>query len=692
MGKGRRLVRILILTLTFSIVCVVYLGKLFSVQLAGKGLYGDSGITSRLVTVQAMRGEIYDRNGKPLGTNSYFYDLNLSYTAFSRLSVFKANDTLLLLLGALDACGKSGAHTESYFPFAGEYPYYTLTDEAKDPDSVIGYRLRRILKENGLQESLPEEKIRQYYVDTYQFLVRDKSGKRLFRDDEIDRLFRLRYDMDAMRFGAYSDYTLAKNVGLELITYVREMKGTECVSFTVTAERNYHYPGIASHILGTVGKIWSEEWEYYNELGYQMNAIVGKTGCEYAFESDLHGVDGQLKITENAVGEILSVEVVKEPVAGRNVYLTLDIDLQIAAEEGLAETVRYVQEFGEGQTASSFCDAGAAVVMDPETFEVLAIASYPTYDLSTYNLDYNDLVANPASPLLNRALQGVYTPGSTVKPGVAVAGLEEGEISPTTLLTCTGSYQNPELPGDHPGCSTFDQHSAPAIDVREAISDSCNSFFYELGYRLGMDRLEAYLQRFGFGEPTGIELGEKTGTLAGENYRHASYRLGEVIRAAIGQSDTQATPLQLCSYFSTLYNGGTRRGAHLKDRVSVFGSGELLWSDTENVEVLDRVEMTEAIQQTVLSGMRDMIGSTAFVRSRLTGLGLDDAVGKTGTAQVGADGEITNALFICGAAYGGEKIALSVVTEKAAHGYYNAIAAEKILSAWKTTVEKKVNA
>ena len=689
MGKNKRLIRILILTLVFSILCVVYLGKLFSVQLAGKGLYGDSGITTRLVTVQAMRGEIYDRNGKPLVTNSYFYDLTVTYTGFSRLSVFAANDTLLLLLQALDACGKSEAHSESYFPFEGEYPYYTLTEEAKNADSVVGYRLRRVLTQNGLKETLSGDEIRQYYVDTYQLLVRDKTGKRLFRDDEVDRLFRLRYDMDAVRFGPYSDYTLAKNVGLDLMTYVRERKGTECVSFTVTAERNYLYPGVASHILGTVGKIWSEEWEYYNELGYPMNAIVGKTGCELAFESDLHGVDGQLKITENAVGEILSVEVVKEPVAGRNVYLTIDIDLQRAAEQGLADTVQYVREYGERPSAGMICDAGAAVVMDPDTFEILAIASYPTYDLSTYNLDYNDLVADPASPLLNRALQGVYTPGSTVKPGVAVAGLEEGVITPSTKLTCTGTYDNPEIPGDHPGCSTYDQHSASAIDVREAISDSCNSFFYELGYRLRIDRLEAYLKRFGFGESTGIELGEQTGTLAGENYRHASYRLGEVIRAAIGQSDTQATPLQLCAYLSALYNGGTRLNAHLEDRVSVFGTGELLWSDTEHSVVLDTVGMSETNRQTVLNGMRDMIDSTSFAKSRLANLGLDDVLGKTGTAQVGADGEITNALFLCGAEYRGERLALSIVTEKAAHGYYNAIAAKEILTAWKTVVEKE---
>ena len=692
MEKSKRLIRILILTLVFSMVCVVYLGKLFSVQLAGKGLYGDSGITTRLVTVQAARGEIYDRNGKPLVTNSYFYDMTVTYTGFSRLSVFQANDTLLLLLGALDACGKTDTHTESYFPFAGEYPYYTLTDEAGDPDSVVGYRLRRVLKENGLQEDLSGEEIRKYYVDTYQLLVRDKSGKRLFRDDEVDRLFRLRYDMDAVRFGPYSDYTLAKNVGLDLMTYVREGKNADCVSFTVTAERNYHYPGIASHILGTVGKIWSEEWAYYNELGYPMNAVVGKTGCELAFESDLHGVDGQLKITENAVGEVLAIETVKEPVAGRNVYLTLDIDLQIAAEEGLAETVQYVQEFGEGQTAASFCDSGAAVVMDPETFEILAIASYPTYDLSTYNLDYNDLVADSAKPLLNRALQGVYTPGSTVKPGVAVAGLEEGKITPTTKLTCTGTYHNPEVPGRDPECSTYyeNTHSASAIDVREAIAVSCNSFFYELGYRLRIDRLESYLQRFGFGEPTGIELGEKTGTLAGENYRHASYGLDEMVRAAIGQSDTQATPLQLCSYLCTLYGGGTRQNAHLKDRVTVFGTGEVLWNDTENSEILSTVEFSDSTYQTVLDGMRDMIVKTSFARTRLSNLGLDDILGKTGTPQV--EGQNDNGMFLCGAAYQGQKIAISVVTEKSMHGFYNVIAAEKILSAWKTTLEKEAGA
>ncbi len=660
MGRSRRLIRILTLTLIFSIVCVVYLGKLFSVQLAGKGLYGDSGITSRTVKVQAVRGEIYDRNGKPLVTNSYFYDLTITYTGFRRLSVFKANDTLLLLLGALDACGKTGAHSESYFPFEGEYPYYTLTEEAKNADSVIGYRLRRVLNENGLQDDLSGEEIQKYYVDTYQFLARDKAGKRLFRDDEIDRLFRLRYDMDAMRFGAYSDYTLATNVGLDLITYVREMKETGCVSFTVTAERNYHYPGIASHILGTVGKIWSEEWEYYNERGYPMNAVVGKTGCEFAFEDDLRGTDGKLKITENALGEILSVEVIEAPVAGKSVYLTLDIDLQLAAEAGLAETVEY---------AGDPCDAGAAVVMDPETFEILAIASYPTYDLSTYHLDYNDLAANPASPLLNRSLQVVYAPGSTVKPGVAIAGMEEEVITPTTRLICTGSYEGL-------GCSTY-PHATSSLNVVEAIADSCNSFFAQVGKGLGLEAMNFYLSRFGLGQKTGIELGEKTGNLASKLPNHA----------AIGQSDTQVTLLQICSYFSTLYNGGTRLNAHIRDRVCEFGSGEILWSDAENETVLSRAEMTETYRQTVLSGMRKMIEETAFAKSRLANLGLDDVLGKTGTAEVA--GQKENGFFICGASNQGQKIAIAVVTEQSGHGFYNAIAAEKILSAWKTVAEKE---
>ena len=694
--------RYLLVTFLFCALCVAYLGKLLSVQLGGR-VEEEETTRTRTVTIQATRGEIYDRNGVKLVANTYSYDLIFTYQAVRRLSVFRRNDLFLLLFGVLESYGESGKHTEAYFPLEGAYPHYRYSDAAADPDSAVGARLRRVLSEQGLKEGITAEALAKYYVNTYQLLAKNSRGERLFSDDEVDRLFRLYYDMDSLRFSYYGEYVFAAGVGLPLMTGVREMSGTDAATFRVTAERTYLYPGVASHILGTVGPIYSEEWDYYDAQGYHMNAIVGKSGCELAFESYLRGVDGEMKIIEDEDGNVIRVETVSEPIAGKDVFLTLDLELQIAAEKGLAETVAYVSE-REGTSSAFVCDAGAAVVMDPDTFEVLAIASYPSYDLTTYNSVYADLQANPANPLLNRALQGAYAPGSTFKPGVAVAGLEEGVITPQTTFYCdithAGKYTYPESLNDHPSCSTWDLHTTSWLTVHQAIADSCNSFFYELGRQLGIDKMESWMSAFGFGQKTGIELGETAGTLAGEGFSHAPYQTGQVIRAAIGQSDTQATPLQLCSYMATLYNGGTRLSAHLLDHVTAFGSGEVVWDDSTLIgEPLATVPISPSTRKTVLDGMRDMISGTAFTRARLPGVGLDSVCGKTGTAEVvrsytDAAGEtvtetVTNALFLCGAEYKGKNLVASFVVENAGHGYYNAIAARSVLSAWKKLIDEK---
>ena len=546
--------RYLAIAVLFCLICVIYLGRLFYIQIAGKdATYGD-GTTSRTVTVQAVRGQILDRNGKAIVTNSYTYDLKLEYTAFSAMSAVRGNDVCLYLLELLDANGEGAKHTESFFPMQGAYPYLSWSEAVEAKDTLEYYRLQRVLTDLSFDADTSAKTLVQYYVDTYDFLATDSKGNRRFTDDEIDRLIRLRYDMDALRFGVAADYTVAKAVSLPVMTAVKE-QGFGGVTFQGNVTRVYPYDGYASHIVGAVGPIYAEEWEYYNEQGYQMNALVGKSGCELAFEEYLHGSDGKLRIVEDAVGNVVSVEVVKAPVPGNDVYLTIDIDLQIAAERGLAENVAFVADRSQGiLTMGGGCDAGAAVAMDPNTFEVLAMASYPTYSMSTYNLLYNELLARTDNPLQNRAIQEIYAPGSTYKLGVAVAGLlsDYGDAASFGLgstVKCDGVYDRLH----HPKCSTFDRHGSTYLDVVEAIADSCNCFFYELGYRMGIHEMNSYMSAFGFGQSTGIELpGESKGILAGPDYRQQIHgelwAVGDVLSAAIGQSDNKATPLQLACY------------------------------------------------------------------------------------------------------------------------------------------------
>ena len=700
--KKRFVFRYLLIVIVFCAVSLIYVGRLFYIQIGGREADFSTGTSVAIVKVQAARGEILDRNGKPLVSNSYSYDLSLSYASLSTVGITKANQTYLLLLASLDVCGASSTHTESYFPLSGTYPHYSFTSEALTPDSVVSYRLGRILKTRGMKEDASAEDIMQEYVESYRLLEVDSDGVRLYNDYEIDRLIRLHYDMDAVGFHAAQDYVLARNTSLTLMTYVEEM-GLPGVRFAANAERVYNYPGYASHILGSVGPIYNEEWDYYNELGYQMNAMVGKSGCEAAFEEYLRGTDGEWRITLDAEGRIIKKEVIREPIPGKDVYLTIDIDLQIAAEDSLAENVQYVQENDTNSVLGYPCDAGAAIVMDPSTFEILAIASHPTYDLSTFNRDYNSLLASSARPLSNRALLETYAPGSTFKLGVAMAGLNEGIITPYSTISCTGVYTR--FDDYHPKCYTYNYGTHQgSIPVTKALAVSCNSFFYELGYRLGIVRMDEYMSAMGFGRSTGIELGEAVGLLAGEPGTYAGqWYPGNTVQAAIGQSDTKATPLQICSYVATIVNNGTRLSAHLLDRVCELGSDEPIYTDDHLLlSPLSTSEWSSTAYSTVMQAMRQMISESNDAKRFLSqnGVSYNLVGGKTGTAQIdryvtdGATGEVTrieltNALFVGVYGESEPELVVSVVLEKASSGTYASYTAAGIFGAWESIKDAK---
>ena len=668
----------------FCLVCVIYLGRLFFIQISGRENEYKSDITEREVTVQAVRGEIYDRNGVKLVANRYSYDLSFAHKQFFSLTEQERNEVCLSVQTALERRGGEGVREQKFFPFDGTYPNYTYSADTLDGDSIRAYRLKRVLGDIGLETDAAATELRDYYTDTYDLLQIDNNGERRFSDKEIDTLIRMYYDIDAVRFRSSGEYILCEGVDMSLMTYIKE-QNIKAVNFTVSVEREYCYPGYASHILGLVGPIYSEEWEYYNELGYQMNAIVGKSGCEAAFENYLRGTDGKMRIKEDKNGNVTEVEVLTQAVAGNDVYLTIDINLQIAAEDGLAENVEYVfnQSLGIAENGAE-CNSGAAVAMNPNTFEVLAIASYPTYDLTTYNADYNLLVQDPARPLTNRAIDGFYAPGSTLKPGMAAIALTDGVLSSWEDITCTGRYKNTI------GCSTYsDTHSWGSIDVIDAIAYSCNSFFCELGYRLDIQKMENYLSLFGLGQSTGLELGGGKGILAGPTYRGQiqsteKWQPGMTWSAAIGQSDHQLSPVQMACYIGTLCNGGTRYTAHLLHSVYRFGSDEpsFVYQQTEDT-VLSRIELDEDDLDTVFAGMKKMITETNFTNRWIANN--DDIPvtvgGKTGTAQRGGDNP-DNALFVATAPYNDPDIVISVVLEDGAHGYYSAITAARILEAY----------
>ena len=695
------------LGVVFSLVCLFYILRLAVLELNSENIRGhrQDGTVSRTVVVQAVRGQIYDRNGTPLVVNEYTYDLTMDYSVLPS-DMESRNRAVLQALHMLEDCGEARRFCAYDFPFEGYYPNLTYRPVATDPVSdthatllevaeVNGLRREAILRikserymntaeATGLYESAPTEhitaeRLTRYFVEEYELDAVDGEGKPLYSTADVDRLIRVLWGMEAVGFSRANDYVMARNVSMETVTCEKEL-GIPGIGFSTTAARVYCYPGVASHILGQTGPIYAEEWPSYKELGYSMNAIVGKSGCEAAFEEYLHGQDGIKVIVEDEEGHIVREYMKTEPVAGRDVYLTIDIELQMAAEAALADNIAYIRKTYQRKD----CEKGALVAMDPNNGEVLAIASYPSYDLSTFNRDYEALSKNPAQPLLNRAVSGLYAPGSTFKPGMVAAALMEGVVTASTRLECAGTYTYYQ--SYQPDCWIYNSGGAVRshgfINAAKALEVSCNCYFYETGRILGITRMNLYCRMFGLGEATGIELGEQIGSLAGPDHREDLHGLEwqptDTIAAAIGQSDNAFTPLQLGVYTSTLVNGGDRYAAHLLYRVRDFTTREDVVVTAPRL--VSSFDLPEAHRLTILGGMEDMVRNSSSVGYYMRNVPVTVA-GKTGTAQTGA-GSTENGLFICCAPSRDPEIVVVSVIERAGGGSYSAMSAGEVLEAY----------
>ncbi len=682
--------RILILAGIFCMISMIYIVLLTGIVLTGeKPVSKDH--TYTYVTVKAARGQIYDRNGVPLVTNRYVYNLIIDDQTLPAKD-YDRNVALLTMLHTLSHSSEANKRVSDLYPFTGTYPDLVYAQDVYY-DTTMRYRLLRRIAANEIEDGVkthtvanleeyyknnPDEfptaeQIVQFYMEKYGLDAKNKE-QNVYTDAQIDALLRLYYDMECNNFGGMNQYVLAKDVTLSLITRVEELS-IPGAAFSYTVERNYEYPGYASHILGTIGQIYAEDWEYYKELGYNMNDIVGISGCEYAFESYLRGIDGTKVLEFDAKGNLVDEYYKTVPTPGNDVYLTIDINLQIAAEDGLAENVKYIRDRGYNRD----CQSGSLVAMDPDTGEVLAIASYPSYDLTTYNQYYSDLYADPAQPLYNRALQGLYAPGSTFKLGMVVAGIQEGIVTPSSTLLCNGIYTY--YSGYQPKCWTYPNKHGH-IDAVEALRVSCNCYFYDLGRQLGITKMNQYCDFYGLGQHTGIELYEEIGILAGETYREqnglATWQPGDTIAAAIGQSDNVFTPIQITSYLSTVLGGGTRYSAHLLGSVKTYFTNETV-VDVQP-KVLSKMEIPEVTQQTLFTAMQQMVETNATASNFMKNIPVPVG-GKTGTAQLG--GNLTdNALFVCSAPATNPDIVITVVIEKGAGGSYSSLAAARVLEAY----------
>ena len=602
--------------------------------------------------VTAARGEILDRNGNVLISNRASYNLILiNYALFNSPN---PNESLRRLV---NLCRELDVDYTDHLPITDSKPFEYTTDAAGD--TWNGY-FRRFLKENNWDSD----------VSAAQLIKLMRSRFRIpndWSDEDVRGVLGLRYELDLRNYTALSTYTLLSDIeDTSQITELTELNipGMQVQASTVR-EYNTTY---AAHILGRTGAIFAEEWDDYKDKGYSMDAYVGKQGMELAFEEELHGTDGILRTTVDREGNIISQRYVVEPKAGSNVETTIDINLQMTAEEVLKDYIlnlraNGVNEAGDGKDA----EGGAVVVLDIKTGAVLACASYPTYDLANFSRDFKELSEAENAPLLNRALNQIYPPGSTYKMCTSIAAINNGIISPLTTIEDKGIYDYYE--GYQPACSlwTSSKLTHGVINCAQALKVSCNYFFYEVGRLTGWRLMDETAKTLGLGEPTGVELDEVTGYRANPETKKKVYldpslqvfTDGDTISMAIGQSENRFTPMQMAVYTAALANHGVRYKATFLNRIISPDYQDLVYELKPTVAA--RLEISEDAYETYTLGMH-------MVTSEPGGSGYKVPVAaKTGTAQHGGEGS-DHAAYVCYAPFDDPQIAVAIYVEKGAQG------------------------
>ncbi|MBQ7485748.1 MAG: penicillin-binding protein A [Oscillospiraceae bacterium] len=599
-------------------------------------------------TVQAARGIVTDRNGKVLIGNRLAYTLSFDGTVFGENDGDR-NAAIARLLALLedeglswhDALPISEDPPWDYLPSAGEDETFdAFLSDRKLTGRAAPAVMARLYDEFGIDPALDRKTAR--------------------------KIAGVRYGLERQDVCLLCDDVPAPLIG--------QITDGRFAGVTVgTASARVYHTACAAHVLGRVSRIYAEDWQKYRELGYSMDALVGAGGVEEAFEAYLHGTNGtRLITTDAATGKITGELYTVAPQPGKTVSLTLDIDLQSATENALAQTIESMTD------DDSQPRGGAAAVVAVGSGEVLALASYPTYDLSRFNEGYEQLLEDPRLPMFNRATDGLYAPGSTFKPCTAVAALESGVITPDMTVRDQGIYTYYDYP--QPMCwiyqSSGETHGL--LNVSRAITESCNYFFYEVGRRTGIETLADYAAQFGLGQHTGIEIGDSAGVIASPDYARENgldWTEGQTVTAAIGQSYHLFTPLQLANYIATLVSGGRHYDAHLLKDVKSYDNAAVQY--TYRKPPRNVVSMSESTRAAVLAGMRDLTesGSVAPQFSEC----VVSAGAKTGTAQVGE--ELNNGVFVAFAPYEDPKIAVAVVIEKGGSGAALASTAVAIINA-----------
>lgn len=730
--------RLYFLGVLLAAVLLVYLGVLYSVQVVHHQDYATQSVHSiaRPETVEASRGVITDRNGRLLVGNRSTYNLT-----FDPSLLKEGEDQNEAILRLIQLCQANGVDWIENLPISRQLPYtYTLDQlgdsvlkrrflsylKALDPskEALTAYLLQHpetVAPRNEDDPPLPElaepegelteeqeaQRQRQLGEDLLDLLASKHLTAQLLtaagitpqtllewmREDfdfapslslgEARLVLGIQYELYLRRIGTTVAYILAEDINMEFISLIND-GGYSGAKVTSSYAREIQTSS-AAHILGMVGPIYAEDdMEALRAKGYSGDEIIGRSGAEAAFEDYLRGTDGRRVVSVNSDGKITGEYYTKDPRPGNNVELTIDLKFQQAAEEALAATVSAMSE-KDGNTTRG---AGLAVVR-VGTGEVLALASYPLYDLAAYIQDGEyraQLNTDESMPLVNRAVSGRYSPGSTYKPLIAVAALEEGVVSLKEKILDPGYWVYPDIVAGTKKWTWYcwNRGGHGRLNVTQAITASCNTFFYEMGYRLGIEKIGEYADAFGFGRTTGIEIGDAAGLVAGPEEKEARGEIwygGDTVQAAIGQSDNLFTPLQIANYMATLVSGGKHYDAHLLKSAKTYDNSQVVAAGSR--EPSNVIEISDSTLNAVKTGMHNLTKTTLapYFNSCVVSAGA-----KTGTAQLG--GDITNnGCFVCFAPYDEPEIAVALVIEQGNAGAQLASTAVSVINAYFTPDE-----
>ena len=666
--------RVTLVMSLFALILGFYCFKLYRVQVIDTG-----GSTNNITTfetrtrVKAARGNILDRNGNVLVTNRASYDLVINHFVFT--SSANPNQTLYDLV---QLCRQHDIEYVEHLPISKTAPFeYTLSDFnntwQNHFQAFLAYR-------DHLDSDIPAELLMKRLRESYQIPEQ-------WSDEDARAVLGLRYELSLRNcVASLSNYVFLSDVDNDTLAAVLELDipGMSVESSTV---RQYA-TSYAAHILGYVGAMNAKQWETFKLQGYSMDALVGQSGLEQAFESYLHGTDGTRVDVVTKDGTLVESYYETVPQSGQNVQISIDLNMQTAAEDAMEIVISQLRDPEYNDEEDGRDAAGAAVVaMDVKTGQVLVCGSYPTFDLSTLFENYNQLLEADLQPMFNRALQATYPPGSTYKMSMTIAGINDGKINSKTQIEDLGAFT--KYAGFKANCLKWTSQGKThgSIDCTDALKVSCNYFYYELADRMSMDVIDATAKGLGLGELTGIELYEALGHRANAETKAALYEgddarwyTGDKILASIGQSENRFTPIQLCSYISTIVNQGTRYKATFMNRVVTSDYSKVVYENA--ARVLSETYISDEAFQAVKLGMDKVANESGGTARKIFQNYPVRVAAKTGTAQTGVKNFSDNGAFVCYAPADDPQIAVVVYGERAGHGSSLGNIAKSVLDAY----------